>query len=100
MASLNLDVPYSIPQEEALTRIKTLLSETKKEHAAIIKNLQEDWNGNTGKFSFTAQGFDIEGTLTVNPGVVNLDAQIPFALTMFKGTITNMIKEKAGQLLA
>jgi len=100
MASIEVDIPYSIPQEEALTRIKTLLSETKKEHAAIIKNLQETWDGNTGTFSFTAQGFDISGTLTVNPGSIHLDAQVPFALTMFKGAITKAITDKAGQLLA
>lgn len=100
MASLTYDIPYSIPQEEALTRIKNLLSDTRREHAAIIKDLKEEWNGNVGTFSFSAQGFDIAGTLTVNPGNIHLDAEIPFALTMFKGTITKAIGEQAGKLLA
>jgi hypothetical protein len=100
MASIEINIPYTIPQQEALTRIKNLLTETRNEHAGIIKNLQENWDGNTGTFSFTAQGFDISGTLTVNPGIFNVDAQVPLALTMFKGAITKAITDKASQLLA
>lgn len=100
MASLEIDVPFSIPQQEALTRIKTLLTQTKTEHGNMIKNLQEDWNGNTGTFSFTAQGFDISGVLTVNENNLHLDAKLPMALTMFKGTISKIITDKAGELLS
>lgn len=100
MPSLEVDVPYSIPQEEALTRIKNLLSDTAKENAAIIKNLKEEWDGNSGKFSFTAQGFDISGVLTAQPGNMHLDAKIPIALIMFKGAISKVITDKASQLLA
>jgi len=100
MASLEVDVPFSITQYEALTRIKNLLSDTAKENAAIIKNLHEEWDGNTGKFSFTAQGFDISGILAVQSGNVHLDAKIPMALIMFKGAIAKVITDKASQLLA
>lgn len=100
MASLELSVPYSISQEEALSRIKNLLTETKKEHGDKIKDLQETWEGNTGTFSFTAMGYDLAGTLTVAPGNIHLDAKIPFAVSLFKGTIVKAITEKANQLLA
>ena len=100
MASLELNVPYSIPQEEALSRIKNLLTETKKEHGDKIKNLQETWDGNTGNFSFTAMSYDISGTLTVDPSNIHLHADIPFAVSLFKGTIVKAITDKANQLLA
>ncbi len=100
MASLELDIPYSITQEEALSRIKNLLTETKKEHGDKIKDLQETWSGNTGTFSFTAMSYDISGTLTVQPGNIYLDAKIPFAVSLFKGVIVKAITDKATQLLA
>lgn len=100
MASLNMSIPFSIPQEEALKRIKNLLTETKKEHGDKIDNLKEQWNGNVGTFSFTAKGYDISGTLTVQRSTIELDGKIPFAVSLFKGAITKAINEKATELLA
>jgi len=100
MPSLEMSIPHKLPQEEALQRIKNLLSETKREHGDKIQNLQETWTGNTGNFSFKAQGFDIAGTLIVNPSSVELKGKIPFAVSLFKGQITKAINEKATQLLS
>jgi len=100
MPSLEMIIPHNLPQEEALRRIKNLLSETKRDHGDKIQNLVETWNGNEGNFSFKAQGYDISGTLTVNPSSIDLYGKIPFAVSLFKGTITRMINEKAGQLLS
>ncbi|MFB9844923.1 polyhydroxyalkanoic acid system family protein [Mucilaginibacter ginsenosidivorans] len=100
MASLNMTIPFSISHEEALKRIKNLLTETKKEHGDKIDNLKEQWNGNVGIFSFTAKGYDISGTLTVERSAVELNGKIPFAVSLFKGVITKAINEKAAELLA
>lgn len=100
MARLDFDIPHQLPQEEALKRIKTLLSETKKDHGDQIENLVEQWDGNTGQFSFTARGFDLSGTLTVTPTAIELRGQVPFAVSLFKGKIKQLIGEKAGELLA
>ena len=100
MASLNMCIPFSIPQEEALKRIKNLLTETKKDHGDKIDNLKEQWNGNVGTFSFTAKGYDISGTLTVQRSTIELNGKIPFAVSLFRGAITRAINEKATELLA
>jgi len=100
MASLELNIPHSLSQEEALKRIKNLLSETKREHGDQVADLKEDWHDNTGDFSFTARGFDIAGQLTVTPSAIELRGKIPFAVSLFKGKITKMINEKAAELLA
>jgi hypothetical protein len=100
MPSLNMTIPFSISQEEALKRIKNLLTETKKEQGDKIQNLKEQWNGNVGTFSFTAMGYDISGTMTVGDSTIELEGKIPFAVSLFKGAITKAINEKAGELLA
>ena len=99
MASLEINIPHHLSQEEALEKIKNLLSETKKEHGDMLANLTENWNGNTGEFSFSAKGFDISGTLTVSPTVIEMRGKVPFAVSLFKGKITQLINEKAKDLL-
>lgn len=100
MASLEMNIPHKLPQNEALARIKKLLTETKSNHADKITNLEETWNNNVGTFSFIAKGFSVSGTLTVTSSEVKLDGQIPFALSFFKGTIKQAITNEANQLLS
>ena len=99
MSNIEFTVPHQLSQEEATSRIRNLLSQTANEHKDKIKNLQENWNNNVGQFSFSAMGYDISGTLTVNPSDVHIDAKVPFTVSLFKGTITKMIEERASQLL-
>lgn len=99
MANLKTSIQHQLPEEEAVTRIKQLLNETKQQHAGMIDNLKEDWRGNTGKFSFTVKGFDVAGTLTVHNSTVELDGTIPFALSFFKSKIIQLIKDRAESLL-
>jgi hypothetical protein len=100
MATLEMSIPHRLPREEALKRIKTLLSETRKDHGDKISDLTEEWNGDTGHFSFNAKGFDISGTLAVTDSAVEVHGKIPIAVSLFKGTITKMINEKASELLS
>ena len=100
MSSLQMSIPHHLSQEEALKRIQTLLTEMKKEHGDMVENLQENWNGNQGDFSFSVKGFDLSGKLTVMPSTIELDGKIPMSVSLFKGTIITMINKKAAELLA
>ena len=100
MAKLNMAVSHRLTQDEALRRVKTLLGEVKTQFADKISDLHEEWNGNTGKFSFSAMGFSVSGTLTVNPSGVELSGNLPFAASFFKGKIEFTLRERAETLLA
>ena len=100
MANLEMEIPHSLSQEEAVIRIKNMLTGLKNDHGDKISDLKEDWNGNVGTFSFTAQGFDIAGTLTVHPSTVELKGKLPFAVSLFKGAITKTIYEQASRVLS
>ena len=100
MANLEVAIPHNLSQEEALNRIRNMFTQMKQEHGDKISNLKEEWNGNAGNFSFTAKGFDIAGTLTVNPSNVELKGKIPFALSLFKGAITKTIEQQATKILS
>ncbi|MGZ5285379.1 MAG: polyhydroxyalkanoic acid system family protein [Kaistella sp.] len=99
MPAIEMSIPHNLTQEEAQRRIQELLPKMKSDFAGQVKDLREEWNGNTGKFSFTAMGFSVSGTLTVNDSSVDLDGDLPFAATLFKGKIKSVIEEKAQQIL-
>src|SRR6185295_12050177 len=100
MANLEMTIPHSLPQEEAIRRIKDQFAEMKKKHGDKIKDLKEEWNGNVGNFSFSFQGFDISGVLTVDHSSVGLDAKIPVAVSIFKEAIKKTIYDKAVEVLS
>ncbi len=100
MPKLKIEVPHKLTQEEALNRIKGLLGEVKTQFADKISNLQENWRGNMGTFSFSAMGFSVSGSLSVTPSMVELFGNLPFAALFFKGKIEATIRERAETLLA
>lgn len=100
MPSLEMSMPHQLSKEEARRRIQELLPKMKSDYADQIKDLHEEWNGDTGKFSFSVMGFAVSGTLTVNEASVDLDGNLPFAATFFKGKIKSVIQEKAQEVLA
>ena len=100
MADLHISVPHELSKEEALTRIKKLLTNLKTEQAQFISNVQEKWEGEKGEFQFSAKGFDLAGLIRVNDNSVDIDADLPFALSFFKGMIKNVIQDRAKTLLA
>jgi hypothetical protein len=100
MPSLDLSIPHQLSQEEALRRIKNLLSDAKRDHGDMIDKLEETWDDNTGHFSFSAKGYDVSGSLEVLPNSIELTSKVPFAVSLFKGMITSMITQKAKELLS
>ena len=100
MPMLNMTVPHNLEQNEALTRIKKLLGDVKTQFADKISNLQEDWDGNTGKFQFSAVGLPVSGSLTVKPSTVEISIDLPAAAMLFRGAIESTIRERAAKLLA
>jgi len=100
MPSIDMSIPHKLTQEEAKRRIQDLLPKMKTDFADQIKDLKEEWDGNSGKFSFSVMGFAVAGVLTVNESSVDLNGNLPFAATFFKGKIKSVIQSKAEEILA
>lgn|SRR5688500_2255032 len=100
MATLDIVIPHELPPQEALARIQGLLSKLQREQKDTIKDVSEQWNGNEGQFSFSAKGFDLSGKIKVEENRVSINSKLPFALSFFKGKISQVIKEKADELLS
>lgn len=100
MSSLNLNIPHTLPKEEALSRIKNLLAKLKEEQKDLVSDVQENWQDNQGNFSFKAKGFNLAGDIVVNDGDVQINSELPFAVSFFKSAIGDMITKKTKELLA
>lgn len=100
MSKLEVSVPHKLTKEEALTRIQQLMTRLQQEQKDTVQHVTEEWNGNHGQFSFSAKGFNVTGTIDVEDDEVKMEGNLPMMLSFFKDTIANVIKDKAGKLLA
>jgi hypothetical protein len=100
MPSLKLNFTHQLGQEEAVVRLKTLLTKVKDKYQDQVSNLRESWTDNTLNFGFKTYGFDINGNILVGPNDVQLDGQIPFAAMIFKGKIESALRDQLAKTLA
>jgi putative polyhydroxyalkanoate system protein len=99
MSKLDINIPHSLSADEALTRIKGLLQKLQNEQKDTVRDVSEHWEGNRGEFSFSAKGFNLSGKIRVEDNAVNINSDLPFTLSFFKGAIADVIRKQAGELL-
>ena len=100
MPNIEMSIPHSIGQEEALNRIKKLLDNVQTQFSGQLKDVQQDWKNNEGSFSFSVMNMPVSGKLTVNNGDVALDGKLPLAASLFQGKIKEVIMEEAKKVLS
>lgn len=100
MPSVQLTIPHKLGQEEALARLKTLLAKVKSRYQNQVSDLEESWNENVVQFSFKTYGFNVSGSMTVDPADVRFDAKVPMAAMMFKGKIEQTLRDEITKVLS
>jgi hypothetical protein len=100
MPSIKINIQHQLPQQEALIRVRGLLDKLKQEQQDKISNVKQEWKDGKGNFRFTTRGFDLSGVINVNPSSVQIDAKVPFAVSLFKIKIKEAIEKKARELLS
>ena len=100
MPGISLVVPHTLGQEEATSRLKHGFGDIRQTYQQHVSDLEETWDGNVLTYSFKTFGFTIKGTVAVEPSKVKLDASLPLAAMMFKGTIEKQILDQMNKLLA
>ena len=100
MPNIEMSIPHSLGQEEALDRIRKLLGNVQDRFSGQLKDVQQEWNGNEGLFSFSVMNMPVSGKLTVNNGDVALDGKLPLAASLFQGKIKEVIMDEAKKVLS
>jgi hypothetical protein len=100
MPRLSLEVPHSLGQDEATSRLKEKFAAALAEHRDRVSDFQEQWQDHALSFSFRTMGVKIGGSLAVEPERVNFDLSLPFAAMLFRGAIEDRLRQEVTALLA
>ncbi len=100
MPAIKISIPHKLGTDEAQRRITQLVAETKAQFGHNVSDAKESWTDNRGMFSFRAMGFSISGNVLVEPSVVHVEINLPFAALLFKSRVENEISSRAKELLA
>ncbi|HEV2128862.1 MAG TPA: polyhydroxyalkanoic acid system family protein [Thermomicrobiales bacterium] len=99
MPKMSMQIPHSLSKEEAQSRVQGMITNLKEQYGDRISDLNEEWHGDTGQFSFRAMGYKLAGTLQVTESDVRVNGDIPWAAKPFQGTIEATIRERTERLL-
>lgn len=99
MPKLSITLPHTLGRDQAAERLNSFMERLKEKHQDRVGDLQEEWEGDTLKFSFTTFGFKISGVGTLSESEVKMDIDLPFAAMMFKGKIEGEIRETLTRIL-
>ena len=99
MSYLDLTIPHSLTQTEALTRVKRSLAGLKRQHRESLADVEEEWDGPNGKISFSTRGLSVAGKIQVRDGVIRLSSRLPMILSTYKKKISAVIEKRGEELL-
>ena len=99
MPKSNISVQHSLPQAEALRRIKDVLPSIMAKHEGKFSDLKQNWTNNGGTFSLKALRFSVKGALNVTGSNAQLSVDLPLAALPVKGKIERNIREEAEKAL-
>jgi hypothetical protein len=84
---MKVSVAHRLQTCEAKDRLEAGLVSMLERFGDSVTNVRRDWDGDTARFSFRAQGFEIKGRLTLSDGMVTVDLGLPLAARLFQGRI-------------
>ncbi len=82
-----------------MEKTKKMMTGLLAEHGSQVKNVQENWNGNTGEYSCSFNGINVSGTIQVNESDVVVKARLPFFVLPFSGMLEKAVRENVEKAL-
>ncbi|HEX2476288.1 MAG TPA: polyhydroxyalkanoic acid system family protein [Lacipirellulaceae bacterium] len=100
MPKFNVQVPHSLPQSEARSRLERFAESLQRKFQNQVSELHQSWENDTLRFRFKTYGIPLDGGITVGEQELNVDGNLPFSAMMFRGKIESTIREELERLLA
>ena len=95
-----VSVPHRLPQEEALSRVKSLMAALRAQYGSQVGSVTESWDGYSCNFSMKLKMFKLAGSIAVEPSSAEIRGTMPPGTGRFEGRAKAMIEERAKELLA
>ncbi len=99
MADIDLEISHGLGQEEAVTRLETLLG-SRAAGNDLIRNAAYKRQGNEFSFKASIKGFDVKGGATAFNEKVHVLVDLPWAARLLKGTACDHMRKYLAEILA
>ncbi len=100
MPQFDVSVPHSLTKEEAHERLKSFSTKVKEHYADMVKDVDQNWEGDTLKFGFKTLGMNIGGGLEVGDNAIQIKGDLPLTAMMFKGKIESVLRDEITRLMS
>ncbi|QEG36669.1 polyhydroxyalkanoic acid system family protein [Bythopirellula goksoeyrii] len=99
MPKLQLEVPHTLPQNEAQDRLQRFTESIHGKFGDQAKDVTQSWSDNVLTFGFKTLGMRIDGNIAVEPEKLVVNGDLPMAAMMFKGKIESEIRQQLERLV-
>ena len=97
---MKVSVAHRLQTCDAKDRLEAGLVSMLERFGDSLSNIRKNWDGDTARFSFRAQGFEIKGRLTLSDGVATVDLGLPLAARLFQGRIRAEVEGELERILS
>lgn len=100
---MNKTITYShdLTKKAAFNKISKIIPKLHNQYRKNIQDAEWEWNDNKDimTFSLRIKGFDVSGDLHLKNNKIVMQAEVPWAATLFWGKIKSMITAKLDELI-
>jgi len=100
MPKFGVKVDHNLTRDEARSRLEHFIDMLQRNFGDQVKDLEQNWDGDTLKFKFKTYGIQLDGGITVDDDNLNVAGDLPFAAMMFRGKIESAIREQLERIVA
>jgi len=100
MSSISVTVPHQLDPQEAVQRIQIALANAEQTYGDRLQEWDFQWAEGVLAYRFQAMGMTIQGTMTVEPNQVVVQAELPSSAWLFRGMIEKQIRQRLSDLLS
>lgn len=95
-----VSVPHELSQEEAVSRIKSLVNSLKRQYGDQVGDVSEQWHDNQCDFTVKMKMFRISGSILVDDSKAEIRGNMPPGTGRFEGKARALIERQAKTLLS
>lgn len=99
MPQFYVQVPHTLTQPEARERLNRFVDILRTKFQDSVSNMEQNWEGDTLRFSFKTFGILLKGGITVDEKQLDVTGELPFTAMMFRGKIESSIREQLERLV-
>jgi putative polyhydroxyalkanoate system protein len=99
MPKFSVQVPHTLPQQEARERLGRFAEVLGQKFKDQVSELEQSWEGDTLKFRFKSFGIPLSGGIAVGDSQLDLSGDLPFSAMIFKGKIESAIREQLEKIV-